>query len=254
MNFLSAAHTDTGIIKQGNQDAFCLEVAASPYGRIAMAVLCDGMGGLQKGEVASGSLVARLVNWFEKEMPQAPARDFDIIRKQWTSIISEMNKKLNSYGSVQGLSLGTTLTGLFLTEDSYLAVQVGDSRCYLLSDRKCTQITRDQSLVAKEVELGRLTKEQAKHDRRRNVLLQCVGASSNVNPVFSSGSFKAGDVFVLCSDGFVHELSEEEMCGILSGEVLPNEDVMKKNLIELVELIKERKEPDNITALLIKTV
>lgn len=256
MRYLSAAHTDVGIVKRTNQDAFCIEVAKTKQGQVAMAVLCDGMGGLQKGEVASANVVLQFSKWFETVLPQMTERpiDFQDVIAYWKKIIQERNETILSYGTRNKLSLGTTLTTVLLLNDRFLTVQVGDSRAYRLNNSGILQITKDQSLVAKEVEEGKLTAEQARHDSRRNVLLQCIGATKKVVPVFTTGEIKCNDVFLICSDGFVHELSDQEVRGVLTGEILTDETIMKKSLIDLVELNKERKERDNITALLLKAI
>ena len=256
MRYLSAAHTDVGIVKRTNQDSFCIEVAKTKMGHVAMAVLCDGMGGLQKGEVASANVVLRFSKWFETELPKLSESpiDFQDVIVQWNRIINERNETILSYGARNKLSLGTTLTTVLMINDRFLTAQVGDSRAYRLNSSGILQITKDQSLVAKEVEEGKLTPEQARHDSRRNVLLQCIGATKKVVPAFTTGEIKCNDVFLICSDGFVHEVSDQEVQGVLAGELLTNETIMKKSLVDLIELNKERKERDNITALLLKAV
>lgn len=88
--------------------------------------------------------------------------------------------------------------------------QVGDTRAYELGT-VITQLTEDQSYVAREVKRGNMTPEQARIDSRRNVLLQCIGASAQVMPEIKRGMIKSGNSYLLCSDGFRHELTEDEM-------------------------------------------
>ena len=142
--------------------------------------------------------------------------------------------------------MGTTLTSLLLYRDNYYICHVGDSRIYKIADR-ILQITEDHSLVAKEVELGYLTKEQALVDPRRSVLLQCVGASDTVNPQFEKGQIPERVTFVLSSDGFVHMLSEEEIFQYFQPDQIRNKEQLTAICKEATEIVMERGERDNIT-------
>lgn len=255
MNFLSAVHTDIGISKKVNQDAFCLKVAKTPNASIAFAVICDGMGGLTKGELASAYVVNAFSDWFENEFSKiiGVSINFQMIKNRWNSITLEQNQKIMNKGQLQNSSMGTTLTALLLVNNDYLYVHVGDSRIYKINS-VITQLTNDQTVVAKELALKKITEKQALKDKRKNVLLQCVGASKSLTPEFGKGKISPNDVFVLCSDGFRHEVSNEELIGVLAPPLLANERIMKKSLVDLVELNKSRGEKDNITAMLIKCI
>lgn len=255
MRFLSATHTDVGITKKVNQDAFCLKIAKTPKANIAFAVLCDGMGGLKCGELASALVVNAFSKWFETELPEKIKNgvDFNNIKTRWNEIVLDQGEKILGYGQSEGISLGTTLTGILLINNQYIFVQVGDSRIYKLS-QKIRQLTKDHTLVSREVEQHRLTEAEAMVDKRKNILLQCVGASKTIIPDIETGTVQEGDVFILCSDGFRHEISDEEIFGVMGPAVLTSEKVMKKCLVDLVELNKSRNEKDNITALAIKAI
>ncbi len=255
MRFLSAAHTDVGTIKKVNQDAFCLKMASTPSKNIAFAVLCDGMGGLKMGELASAFVVNAFSDWFENVFPKNLDNGFqpNKIQKQWTDIILKQNDLIKAYGQNQGFSLGTTVTVLLVHDDCYISIHVGDSRLYKI-DKSINQITKDHTLVALEVEQNKITVDQAKTDKRKNVLLQCVGASNVVTPDFKTGKVSENDVFMLCSDGFRHEITEEEFYGVLAPDVLTSEQIMKKSLVDLINLNKSRGENDNITSIVIKCI
>lgn len=113
------------------------------------------------------------------------------------------------------------------------------------------QLTQDQTLVAREIAAGRLTPEQAETDSRRSILLQCVGASPVVEPDFIRGYITQNASYLLCSDGFRHKISEDEIMAKLSPLAAPDEDKMKRAVF-LTDLVKYRKETDNITVLLVK--
>ena len=170
MRFLSAAHTDVGISKKVNQDAFCLKIAKTPNANIAFTVLCDGMGGLKCGELASALVVNAFVKWFENELPlmMKSSADFEVIKKRWNEIVQEQGQKILEYGQSQGMSLGTTLTGLLIINNKYIFIQVGDSRLYKLS-QQITQLTKDHTLISREIEQHRLTVEEAMTDKRKNI-------------------------------------------------------------------------------------
>lgn len=255
MKFLSVAHTDVGISKKINQDAFCLKVARTPNAAIAFAVLCDGMGGLKNGEYASALVVNAFSNWFEKELPPMIGKTLDLskVTARWESLVKDQGRKIMDYGRQRGISLGTTLTAILIVNRAFAAVHVGDSRLYKISSAM-QQLTKDQTVAAHEIELKRMTEEEAKTDRRSSVLLQCVGASKVITPFVVTGDVEENDVFMLCSDGFRHKISSEEMYGVIAPHLLTSEKVMKQSLIDLTELDKSRNEKDNITSILIKAI
>jgi len=215
---------------------------------------CDGMGGLAKGELASTEVVKAFDEWLMNEFSGEcnTQEDFERIKNQWTGVIENQNNKIGLYGRQLSINLGTTVVALLLTDNGYLAMNVGDSRAYEIS-AGVTQITKDQSVVAQEIELGKLTKEEALRDSRRNVLLQCVGASETVIPAFYQGECKPGCVYLLCSDGFVHEISDEEIYASFSPQVAVDKNVMAGNIRNLIEVNKARMEQDNISVIAVKT-
>lgn len=253
MNFIISATTDIGISKSTNQDSLSVKVFNTAQGKMAFAILCDGMGGLEKGEVASASVINAFDQWVKTELPllsEEPIED-GILRAQWEKIISEQNNSIKSYGAKQGVRLGTTVVAILITQSRYYAINVGDSRAYELTDN-IQQITNDQTFVAREVALGNMTAEEAKKDSRRNVLLQCVGASDAVYPDMFFGEPKENSVYMLCSDGFRHEITAEEIYEKLQPQVLCDDSTMAANTTELIELNKQRNERDNISVALIR--
>lgn len=255
MNYQIALHTDSGIKKSENQDSSCIKIASTDKGNVLLALICDGMGGLSKGEVASGELIRCFSGWFEREVPYILAQQspMEEIRYQWKRMIKEKNQDIGAYGKSLHLQLGSTLTALFILEDgSYIIGHVGDSRAYKITDSSIAILTEDQTVVAREVKKGNLTPLQAENDPRRNVLLQCVGASKAVEPVFYYGQIFAGECVMLCSDGFRHKVSEKEIRDAFCPRNNSDESAMKEHLAQLIELNKSRLETDNITAMLIK--
>lgn len=254
MNFIISANTDIGLVKSTNQDSLTSMVLNTPIGRMAFAVLCDGMGGLDKGEVASASVVNAFRNWAIHTLPQlcnAPLED-SVIRAQWEAIVTEQNRTIKAYGARQGVRLGTTVVAVLLTQTRYFILNVGDSRAYELTTGM-RQITNDQTFVAREVAMGHMTAEEAERDSRRSVLLQCVGASDEVYPDMFFGDVQENAVYMLCSDGFRHEITPEEIYSKLQPGVLFDDYAMQQHSISLIELNKQRQERDNISVALIRT-
>lgn len=253
MDFLIAAHTDIGIRKKTNQDSVLVKVADTDYGRVALAVICDGMGGLRKGELASATLIRYFSDWFDHTFPELIYEGFDAsdIRKSWESQVSICIKDLERYSVEQNVKMGTTLVSLLIANNSYYIMNIGDSRAYEITDTMW-QITKDQTYVQREIDMGRMTEEEAKRDPQRNVLLQCVGASDFIEPEFLTGTVDYNAVYLLCSDGFRHLISSQEIQERLNPHNLTDETIMHDQLVYLTELNKFRREDDNISAAVIR--
>lgn len=253
MNLKIVAHTDVGIKKDTNQDSVLMKVARTDYGKVLFAAICDGMGGLAKGELASATLVRMLSKWFEEEFPDLLYQGLSLedLKKSWGDLVYRANDKIGSYGRLSHVNLGTTMVALLIVGHVYYIVNVGDSRVYLLKD-ELVQITKDQTVIQREMDLGKLTWEEARRDPRRNVLLQCVGASEVIVPDYYTGNVESGSIFLVCSDGFRHVLSQEEMYEYLSPYRLFNEQAMLESLVYLTDLDKYRQETDNISAALVR--
>lgn len=253
MNFKIATHTDIGIKKNTNQDSVLVKVAQTDYGKVCFATVCDGMGGLAKGELASATLIRHLAKWFEEEFPELlyTGLSLELLKKSWSDLIYKVNSKIAQYGRAIHVDMGTTMVALLIVDHVYYIVNVGDSRVYMLNN-ELNQMTKDQTFIQREMEAGRMTWEEAKRDPRRNVLLQCVGASEVIEPDYYTGNVMKGTNFLLCSDGFRHVLSKEEMYEYLSPYRLFHEQSMQESLVYLTELDKYRQETDNISSILIR--
>ncbi len=251
MKFLAVADTDIGISKSTNQDSVLIKHAKSPVGEVLMAVICDGLGGLSKGELASATVARAFSKWFDEELPIALEQvDMNALGETWSSMLKALNAEIAAYGRQRNSRLGTTFSGILFVGNQYVIAHVGDSRVYHI-DTEITQLTSDQTFVAREVAKGTMTLDQAKTDNRRNLLLQCVGASQMVVPQVLIGNTQRG-AYLLCSDGFRHEISEQEIYESLQPVNLTNKETMKANISYLIELVKTRQERDNISSMLIK--
>lgn len=251
MHFLATADTDIGISRKKNQDSALVKHARGTEGEVLLAMVCDGMGGLVKGELASAAVVRRFEKWFDEELPKK-LRPLDMKRigARWTELLKDINDKIQRYGEETGACLGTTFTGILFVDNQYLIGHVGDTRTYHLG-HNVKQLTEDQTLVAQEVRRGNLTPQQAAADSRRNVLLQCIGASRTVSPQIKYGTVERG-IYLLCSDGLWHELTEEELLETLNPHRLQRKHAMHAAAQFLFHLVKRRQEQDNITAVLVR--
>lgn len=252
MNYKIAVHTDIGIKKSTNQDSVLVKTAQTDFGNVLLCAICDGMGGLAKGELASATMVRMLSKWFEEEFPGLLYQGLreESLRKSWTHLIDQANYKISTYAQAQHISMGTTIAAFLSVGQKYYIVNVGDSRIYQIKKR-FAQLTKDQTVVQREIDLGRITAEDARKDPRRNILLQCIGASQTIEPQYVTGKVEKGTLFLLCSDGFRHVVTPEELQKNLDVE-FQSEQEMKNRLSFLTELNKSRHETDNISAALIR--
>ena len=255
MKYKIALHSDVGIQKETNQDSLCVKQAQTHKGTVTFAVVCDGMGGLEKGEVASATLIKKLAKWFDVELTQAlkMTKPVEEIQYRWNRIIKEQSQEIAVYGRSNHIQLGTTVTMMLILENGeYIIGNVGDSRIYKITNDNINLLTKDQTLVAHEIEMGRLTPEEAEKDDRRSVLLQCVGASKTVIPDFFYGRANKDECYFLCSDGFRHEITSDEIMQAFYPMKNNEESEMENNIIKMIEINKARQETDNISGILIK--
>ena len=181
MEYLVAAYTDTGIKKETNQDSICVRRAAvTGIGETILAVVCDGMVGLKKGEVASAAAVNAFGRWFDTNLSNLPklcSTDFSQIRHHWRRLIEGLHQDLLRYSAKAGVQLGTTAAAFFAYGDRYLLMNIGDSRIY---ERKkaLRQLTQDQSLVAREVAAGRITEDETAITRSEIFCFNALGPAN----------------------------------------------------------------------------
>ena len=251
MRYTAIADTDIGITRETNQDSVLIKHAATDIGEVLMAIVCDGMGGLSKGELASATVIREFARWFDEELPRELENlDMQIIGGKWALMLKELNARILEYGTGIGASLGTTFSGILMIDDQFVIAHVGDTRIYHLG-AALTQLTDDQTFIAREISRGNMTVEQAKTDKRRNMLLQCVGASKVVEPQLICGAVEKG-AYLICSDGFRHEITPEEIYATLAPAGLTHKTIMQNNARYLIEQVKSRQERDNISVILIK--
>ena len=255
MKYNIAAHSDVGTVKTINQDAVLMKTAQTGHGKVCLCVVCDGMGGLSDGELASATVIRAFDQWFLSRLPELlrePEFPVEELRLQWDNLVLEQNKKLSAYAARAGKRMGTTVVAFLIVDGKYYIMNVGDSRAYMITDA-IYQLTKDQTYIQYEMDMGRMTWEQAQTDPQRNVLLQCIGASEVVRPDYFLGDVETDAVFFLCSDGFRHVISPDEIYEKLRPENVHTQEEMLSAAKALTELNKSRKEVDNISVAVIQT-
>lgn len=160
------------------------------------------------------------------------------------------------------MNLGTTLTAILLAGQVYYILHVGDGRVYEFTGKGTKILTKDQTYVAREVELGHMTVEQAKNDSRKSVLLQCIGVNETLRPDFMMGEIPENAAFLVCTDGFWHEPPREvlyrtcyedmQMLEWMPQNNKQNAASMQETLKGLASRSKQRGERDNLSAILIQ--
>lgn len=241
--------TDKGTVKQVNEDSLLVRTADTVNGPLVLAAVCDGMGGLACGELASATVVRAFSAWFDDELPLLldGGYDFVAIRSGIEYEIYRVSKVLEDYARGNGIRMGTTLTMALLYAGRCVTANVGDSRVYEFTDG-LRQLTEDHSLVQRAIQTGLLRPEDAERDDRRNILTQCLGEPTNLAPDIREWETTPGTVYLLCSDGFRHELSPEELRSQVLAGTVGDDGAMSRVLEGLARTAMDRGETDNITA------
>ncbi|BBC34733.1 Protein phosphatase 2C [Streptomyces graminofaciens] len=226
-----AAGSHKGMIREGNED--------SGYAGPRLLAIADGMGGQAAGEVASSEVISTLVT-LDDDVPGS-----DILTSLGTAV-QRANDQLRAMveEDPQLEGMGTTLTALLWTGQRLGLVHVGDSRAYLLRDGVLTQITQDHTWVQRLVDEGRITEEEATTHPQRSLLMRALGSGDHVEPDLSIREVRAGDRYLICSDGLSGVVSHQTMEDTLASYQGPQETVQ-----ELIQLALRGGGPDNITVI-----
>ncbi len=194
------AGSDTGRQRRANEDSL---LTRSP-----LFVVADGMGGAQAGEVASRIAIES----FQPGLPDASEPELAL-----AALARAANTRIHelSHSNAEQAGMGTTLTAVYVGEDEVAIAHVGDSRAYCLRDGDLLRLTDDHSLVDELMRQGRLTPEEAVEHPQRSVITRALGPESTVEVDTRSFRARAGDVYLLCSDGLTTMISEEQIAAVL---------------------------------------
>lgn len=235
--------TDQGKVRQHNEDAGGIFVNKDGH---RLAIVADGMGGHRAGDVASGMTIAQLKNFWEESNGISTAGEAeDWLRNQITQVNSMLFNHAMNHLECEGM--GTTIVAAISTNRFVTIANIGDSRCYLLNETGFNQVTEDHSLVNELVRTGQISREDAEHHPRKNVLLRALGTEKTVDMDIKTIIFEEGDILLLCSDGLSNKVNEKELSAILT-----NEDPLEQKTSTLISLANENGGEDNITLAIVE--
>ena len=245
-----AKATHTGMVRSHNEDSIATDA------EIGLAVLADGMGGYNAGEVASGIATALISSETREAMigqsphevdrttgsPLAATLLRDIIAKANTSIFQSANSQPQYAG------MGTTLVVTLFCDNQITIAHIGDSRCYRQRGGKLEQVTRDHSLLQEQIDSGLLTKEAAKRSQNKNLVTRALGIEPTVDAEIHSYPAQVDDIYLICSDG-LNDMVEDEDIEMTLAALGANLQLAAE---QLVQMANDNGGRDNISVVLIK--
>ena len=237
------AVTDTGLVRKENQDTY----------RIArngdICVVCDGMGGAAGGRLAS--TLASETYAAEMEKALKPDMTPEQLREASAYAVAMANRAVAERAEAEAAlaNMGTTLVAAVAYENGVVITNVGDSRAYHITREGIRQVSRDHSVVEDMVEKGDLTRDEARHHPRRNLITRALGTEPGVAADAFPLKWQQGDFLLLCSDGLINTVSDQE----LLFEVIHSEP-LDTCLDRLLALSRQRGAPDNVTAVLLMNI
>jgi serine/threonine protein phosphatase PrpC len=253
------------MVRTGNEDAFAFLHAAQAtqddLREYALILLCDGMGGYEAGEVAAAMTIAEMRR-FLLEHPlfaalagkEPPAEGFTVeaCKKALNDALLHANKVVYTAARAPGTKhrgMGCTAEAVYVDQRNLVVGHVGDSRTYHLSAGRLKQLTRDQTLVNRLVELGRLSPEEAEDHPQKNQLQQAIGGQPTVEPGIYSAKLKRGDWVLVCSDGLTNHVPAADIEKMLLRETAGSAEEAARRFMNLVNL---RGATDNATVAIVR--
>ena len=234
--------SDVGLVRTQNQDDFRFGVIAP---NCVWAVVCDGMGGANGGNIASAAAVdyisTKITDLYKSDMTK------EQIGELMAEIVSMANNKIFKLASddPELAGMGTTCEFVFVKDTTVHVVHIGDSRTYAIRGGKIKQLTEDHSVVQEMVRRGELTYEEAQRHPNKNFITRALGIKSSVRLDYIEANFIYGDVLLICSDGLSNHVTTGEMVKICHEN--RGDDLINK----LIDCAKEGGGTDNITATVI---
>lgn len=240
--FDAAELTDVGLRRQRNEDVARMVIPSADSPQVkhgALFLVADGMGGLGGGETASRSAIDEIVRRY-----YADSSEPGETRERLHAALEAANRFVRDQASRIGFRrIGSTAAGLVLTPSGIaLSFSIGDSRVYRMRKGAIEQLTRDQSVMARQMENGSITAAQAKKIRNSNVTA-FLGQPSPIQPNFHQEQSQSGDVFIICSDGLWNVVEPQEIQELVVNTAAP------EATYKLVQLALERGAPDNVTVI-----
>jgi serine/threonine protein phosphatase PrpC len=242
MHYSFHALTDSGLVRANNEDALAFDA------ELGVAVLADGMGGYNAGEVASSMAVlfvkSELVRCLaDSAQPSSPAQVARMIESSFDEANLSILNAANANPHYAGM--GTTLVAGVFQADKLVLGHIGDSRCYRLRDGVLTQITKDHSMLQEQVDAGFLTPEQAAYAPGKNLLTRALGVEDFARVEIHEHPVHEGDLYLMCTDGLTDMLTDKDILATLDSHT--NLALMATELVARANINGGR---DNISVLL----
>jgi protein phosphatase len=244
MIYKFCAKTDTGRSRDNNEDSVAMDEETR------LAVLADGMGGYNAGEIASGMATAFIKSEMSRWLTEvgSTARGKEVRRaleicvdSANLSIFNAANSNANYHG------MGTTLVVAVFRDDSLVLGHIGDSRCYRFRAGKLEQISRDHSLLQEQIDAGLVTPEQALHSNIKNLVTRALGVEEFVLLEINEYPVELGDVYLMCSDGLSDMVQDAAIAKILNSD-----GGMEHKVQMLVDAANDNGGRDNISVLTVE--
>lgn len=213
---------------------------------LTLAIVCDGMGGHQAGDIASKLAVEKMESyWNEEEAFSSPNDTETWLKNKIVQVNSDLYQYANEHTECNGM--GTTIVAAVCTSSYVTIGHVGDSRCYLSSEEQMKQLTDDHSFVNELVKSGQISKEDAEHHPRKNVILQALGTEQSVKVDIRTLPLEEDGYLLLCSDGLTNKVSDEELISILHN----SEMSLIEKAEQMINLANEYGGEDNISVAIV---
>jgi len=244
--------TDPGMVRSHNEDSVASDAAHG------LVVLADGMGGYNAGEVASGMATTVIVTEMQQVLAGLKSHQLDdkttpeaaseLVREQVLKANNSIYQAAQSQPQYAGM--GTTLIVCLFFDNRVLVAHLGDSRVYMMREGKFSQVTRDHSLLQEQIDSGLITEEQAKNAQHKNLVTRALGIDPTVDPEIHEYPTKAGDIYLLCSDGLC-DMVEDEDIGLTLQALGGN---LKLCAQQLVQMANDNGGRDNVSVILVRVL
>jgi protein phosphatase len=238
------AAVDPGRARSNNEDSVAIDEVAT------LAVLADGMGGYNAGEVASNMATnfihTELGRWLREASAQASDAE---VRRAMDICVDNANRAIFNAANAnpQYAGMGTTLVVAVFRDNRLLVGHVGDSRAYRLRNGRLQQITRDHSLLQEQIDAGLITPEQAAFSANKNLVTRAVGVEDTVLLETHQHEVLPGDLYLLCSDGLSDMLDDTGIAQLLQGD-----DSLEQTSRTLIDAANDAGGKDNISVILVR--
>jgi protein phosphatase len=246
-----AVRTDPGLVRSHNEDAVFADAT------LGLAILADGMGGYNAGEVASGMACTLLANNFSRLIPTcatqlAGAESASFALQQLVSEVSMASLAIfnAAQSQPQYAGMGTTLVMAWFYDNQLHVAHVGDSRLYRLRHNRLVQLTRDHSLLQEQLDNGMISPQEARYSHNRNLVTRALGVEAEVEVEAHAHEVQPGDIFILCSDG-LNDMVEDEDITLTLQTLGGNLELAAE---QLVHLANDNGGRDNISVILIRVL